>query len=276
MKRLPQSPSFALALFFLVLGLEWAALNGGLSLLTGTFFPAALAAKTLAAGWTTLYVTVLYVLVMATLWLFWSRLLRRGAAEMGLAFHREGVRLLALGFAAALGIAALYYSILTAAGLAHFSQCGALTPTFLAANLLGALAMALTEEIFFRGFVLRLLAADGGNVRAVIISSLIFAALHIFRPGDLSFKAAYFTGIFLLGVLLARNALAFGSLWLPVGFHWALIYLVFLHSVLNPFAGGAPDNVLTGLGGAPAASLLFWALLGATILVLRPGATARR
>jgi membrane protease YdiL (CAAX protease family) len=213
--------------------------------------------------------------VAGTIWFFWCRLLGRTAADLGLVMNEGAVRQLLAGLAAAGGVAVAYYGTLFLAGCASFVRLDTLTLPFLAANLGGALAMAFTEEVFFRGFILRLILPRAGAAGTVALSSLIFAASHMFRSGDLAFKAAYFAGIFLLGLVLARGALSSGSLSLPVGFHWGLIFLIILHSAVEPLAGAPHESIIIGLKGTPAAGLLLWIIFAALSLAAGKPRTGR-
>ena len=69
----------------------------------------------------------------------------------------------------------------------------------------------LTEEIFFRGFVMAGLVSRWGIVGAAVASSLIFAVFHL-HPGVL-------VPIFLTGLLLAALYQVTGSLWPPIIAH---------------------------------------------------------
>lgn len=69
----------------------------------------------------------------------------------------------------------------------------------------------LTEELFFRGFVMPGLVARWGVVGAAVVSALIFALFHL-HPGVL-------VPIFLTGLLLAGLYHRTGSLWPPVIAH---------------------------------------------------------
>ena len=71
----------------------------------------------------------------------------------------------------------------------------------------------ITEELFFRGFVMAGLVARWGVVGAAISSSLIFAVFHL-HPGVL-------LPIFGTGLLLAALYHYTGSLWLPIIAHSA-------------------------------------------------------
>lgn len=69
----------------------------------------------------------------------------------------------------------------------------------------------LTEELFFRGFILTGLVARWGATKASIGSALIFSVFHLY-PGVL-------IPIFFTGLLLAALYRATGSLWPPILAH---------------------------------------------------------
>jgi len=94
--------------------------------------------------------------------------------------------------------------------------------TPIAAYLLGAIVafiiVGLYEEIMFRGYILQTLATRSGKIGATIVSSVLFAVLHGANPGADVF------GIFntvIIGVVLCVLYFRTGSLWMPVGFHFA-------------------------------------------------------
>jgi membrane protease YdiL (CAAX protease family) len=112
-----------------------------------------------------------------------------------------------------------------------------LVPIAIAATLLGAIAIAVPEEILFRGFVVSYLRWNTSplvSTAAVVASALVFAAAHnIENPLVWLTPAGFplFVGLFLLGTLLAVSYLATRSLWCPIGLHAALV--AFDRAVLN-------------------------------------------
>lgn len=72
------------------------------------------------------------------------------------------------------------------------------------------------EELLSRGYHLQNLA-DGINLTwGVIISSFVFAILHLFNPGA-SWISTF--GIFLAGLFLSLGYILTKQLWLPIGLH---------------------------------------------------------
>jgi membrane protease YdiL (CAAX protease family) len=94
---------------------------------------------------------------------------------------------------------------------------------------IGAIALAISEELLFRGFLLRYLRWNDSTavtVSAVVVSSLIFAFVHNLRDplGWLTPQLfPLFVGLFILGVLLAVTYLVTGSLWCSIGLHAGLV-----------------------------------------------------
>jgi membrane protease YdiL (CAAX protease family) len=80
-------------------------------------------------------------------------------------------------------------------------------------------AAAFGEEIVFRGVVFRLFEEGFGTTIAVVISGVVFGALHAANPGaTLASSAAIALEA---GILLAAAYALTRSLWLPIGLHFA-------------------------------------------------------
>jgi len=73
-----------------------------------------------------------------------------------------------------------------------------------------AIVPAITEEFFFRGYLLQGLARDWGRWRAIVISSAVFGLFHVFVQG-LSFER--FIPTALLGICLGWVFVRSGSVW---------------------------------------------------------------
>jgi membrane protease YdiL (CAAX protease family) len=154
------------------------------------------------------------------------------------------------------------------------------SPVFVLATLFSYLliciAVALYEELAFRGYILQNLRGDWGVVAAVVVSSILFAILHGLNP-NLTLLAL--PNIFLAGALLAACYLATRSLWLAIAFHfsWNFVQGPVLSFPLsgmpttgllvtrvegNPLlTGGAfgPEGGLLGSGAILLGLLIIWA-----------------
>lgn len=101
-------------------------------------------------------------------------------------------------------------------------------------------AAPILEEIFFRGFVYRVLTKTWPIWFGSIISALLFALFH--------FEFQSFIPLFFLGLLLNYNYQKTLSLWTSIGFHFfnnAFAFAIEIYLYYNP---EALKDVLTPLG----------------------------
>ncbi len=131
----------------------------------------------------------------------------------------------------------------------------------LAIWLASCLAVGLVEEALFRGFLLGRLAGALGFWRGALLASLLFAAVHLFRPGSALFKLRYGLGLFLLGLLLALVAWRLRALWASVGLHSGLI----LPNMAEPWST-LEGSWWAGIQAEPLSGALSWAVLAVGII----------
>ncbi len=79
-------------------------------------------------------------------------------------------------------------------------------------------AVAFTEEIFFRGYVLNNLMGSMNRWIALSISAVFFSLLHM---GNAHFTVWGFLSIILAGLLLGLPYIYTKSLWLPISLHFS-------------------------------------------------------
>ena len=128
--------------------------------------------------------------------------------------------------------------------------------TALSAAVALQIAIAINEEVIFRGYVLQRLASGFGFGVAAIVSSILFALVHVTNPNASIFSALAIT---VPGLLLAAQWRVTGSLWMPIGFHFAwnvsegIIFGFPLSGVTGPSllktVNQGPDLLLGGLFG---------------------------
>jgi membrane protease YdiL (CAAX protease family) len=102
------------------------------------------------------------------------------------------------------------------------------------------LVAALTEELLVRGYLLTALA-DGIGVRwAVVVTSLMFGALHIFNAGATVESILIVT---LAGLFLGAIRVAFRSVYAATAAHlaWNWTLAVALHAYVSGIRLAAPD-----------------------------------
>jgi hypothetical protein len=91
--------------------------------------------------------------------------------------------------------------------------------TAMAVSALGMTLAAAGEEVMMRGYILQELMSKFSTPVAVIVSSVLFAALHGAQMAGSSMMPVAALNIFLASVMLSLAYLATRSLWLPIGLH---------------------------------------------------------
>ena len=84
--------------------------------------------------------------------------------------------------------------------------------------LVAMLFVGLTEEYFFRGYALQSLWRGAGFWPAALITTALFAGLHLVKPHE---NAIDIGMIFILGLIICMSVRITGSLWWAVGWHAA-------------------------------------------------------
>lgn len=90
---------------------------------------------------------------------------------------------------------------------------------FILPSLTMAFTSAITEELLFRGILFRLTEEKLGSYIALLISGLIFGAIHFANPNS-SIDAAFGLAI-QAGLLLGAAYIYSGNLWFPIALHFA-------------------------------------------------------
>lgn len=89
--------------------------------------------------------------------------------------------------------------------------------------LLGSLWAAISEELFFRGFVFGQLFrfAGWGFVAAGLVNALVFGSAHLYQAGDLGSALGIFAITALGGLWFAWLYIEWGNnLWMPMAMHF--------------------------------------------------------
>ncbi len=152
--------------------------------------------------------------MIAAVFLFTRLVDRRKASVIGYKnFH--GKRFLSY-LSAGLIITGFGFLILNLLGLRSIDKTIWLTDEILASMLFYAFA-AITEELLFRGYVLRNLTDGFNRITALMISAVIFSTAHIFNP---NFGLIAFLNITLAGFALGVIYLNGNDLWSSTAFHF--------------------------------------------------------
>jgi putative exosortase-associated protein (TIGR04073 family) len=171
-----------------------------------------------------------------SLWLCIVKFERRPLSSYGFASWAAGKRELRFGLLA--GAAAL--AIMLAAALAADVCRIAVTPdrAKLWRTLMGFLPaaglVAVLEELVFRGYLLQHLMR-WSRAGAVVLTSALYAAVHLKSPEWTHLTTLELGGLFLLGTVLALSYLRTGALFLAVGLHAALAYGARVNKLLIAF-----------------------------------------
>lgn len=109
-------------------------------------------------------------------------------------------------------------------------------------SIYGTLLTALTEELIFRGMMLRAIEQRFGGMMGVFLSSMVFAGAHLFNTNSTSVA---FINIALAGMVFGAMYMLTRSLWMSISFHaaWNFIeYSVFGRSPDPMIFAGVPEQ----------------------------------
>jgi membrane protease YdiL (CAAX protease family) len=155
-----------------------------------------------------------------------------------------------LGIGAALGLLMMLIlmGVLVSTGLYHITPVGA-TPAWTGLGL--ALQAAVTEELWMRALLLRLLWRAFGPVPAFIVAALVFGALHLANPGATPIAA---TTVAMAGLMFCALYALTGRLWVPIGLHlaWNLAQGYLFGATVSGNNLGGSILLSTARPGAPA------------------------
>ncbi len=109
--------------------------------------------------------------------------------------------------------------------------------------------VAVFEEIVFRGVLFRLIDDRWNTTAALIVSALLFGAIHLPNPGATLWSA--FAIAVEAGLLLGAAYKWSGTLWLPIGIHWAWNFVQ--GNVLGFAVSGNPvtDKIFSAIISGP-------------------------
>ncbi|MBW3623156.1 MAG: CPBP family intramembrane metalloprotease [Armatimonadetes bacterium] len=149
-------------------------------------------------------------------WMFQVHVSRRPWGEVGLPIWPRAPVDLALGLLFGFVLFSLVTLVLGVTGAVRFRPLA--RPEIPAEILIILVVVALLEELFFRGYPLALLSRAFRPLPALLVTSLVFAFVHLFNPGA---GLLPFLGVFLAGCVMAAVRLRWGSLWAAWGLHFA-------------------------------------------------------
>jgi len=126
------------------------------------------------------------------------------------------------GFLIGAAFIAIVVGLIAAAGCAHVTPNDGFSWKEQAGQLILFLSVGVGEEMVFRGILFRWIDRRWGFAAALTVSALFFGIMHIAQPG-----ASLWSSIAIAieaGLLLGAAYKWSGTLWMPIGIHWAWNY----------------------------------------------------
>ena len=164
-------------------------------------------------------------LAAAMITAFWMRRFvdRRSIGSLGLWLGQPAFRLLWLGIAFGVFMQAVTFGLEAAAGSTRVSGLGALRSDAgaLGYSFVFFLAVACFEELVFRGYLFQNFWEAFGLAPAIVITSALFAAFHLYNPNAQANIAQTLAGLLLYAVWACFSMVWTKSLWLAIGAHLA-------------------------------------------------------
>lgn len=148
---------------------------------------------------------------------------RRSITSLGLSPRGLWLRLFVVGVCLGAGMQAIVFAL---EALSGSTRVVSLAPVASDLRLLlpasGVFAAgALLEELCFRGYLFQNFWEGFGLIPAIVVTSVLFACLHLGNPSALSAPAATFFGLVFFAVWACCSLLWTRSLWLVLGAHFA-------------------------------------------------------
>ncbi|QUS60216.1 CPBP family intramembrane metalloprotease [Synechocystis sp. PCC 7339] len=216
-----------------------------------------------------LFLIFLVLLIFWSHWCYQTPLSLKAYGEYGLGWNRrqglELLRGLGLGFGFTSGL----FIIQALLGWAVLEPAGDSLWVIILQGSLTGLGVALAEELFFRGWLLKEL--DQGYSRGVALGSnaVIFAVLHFLKPlGEVIRTLPQFPALVLLGLSLVVTKRRHGDrLGHCIGLHGGLVWAYYIINVgqlvsytdrVPTWVTGIDQNPLSGVMGIAGLSLLLW------------------
>ena len=162
-----------------------------------------------------------FLAILAITYLFRRFIDRQSLQGLGLDRRRGWVSELLAGAGLGLGVMAVIFVLQWVSGWARISLTGEPSDTALLgllAYVIIFLAVAGSEELMFRGYLLQTLEEWPGVIPAVIVSSVLFGVFHGLNP---NVNVLALAQLILAGLVFAYTYLVTRRLWLPIALHFA-------------------------------------------------------
>ena len=168
-------------------------------------------------GWLTWLVAVAVSGVMVALYALFVRLFERQPAK-DIPLGRLTAET-AKGFGIGAGFMVSVVGVMLLTGLRKITGSGTDPAIGIIPAFFNFIMVAVGEEIVFRGVLFRWIDEKWGFLTALIISALLFGAMHMGQP-----NATWWSSLAIAieaGLMLGAAYKWSGTLWFPIGIHWA-------------------------------------------------------
>ncbi|CDM70087.1 putative membrane protein [Clostridium bornimense] len=150
--------------------------------------------------------------------LFWKILDKKPIRDIGLKNIKKSFKELCLGLLFGALSMSIVFLILILTGSAKVTT-SFINPNFsmsLVTSLILFIFVGISEEMFSRGYCIKVLEQTNKKWIPLIVSSAIFSIMHGVNPGVTILSII---NIFLVGILLGYMFIKTNNLWLPIGYH---------------------------------------------------------
>lgn len=233
---------------------------------------------TSSPGFNTLFQIIGTIIMLISIYLVLKLIDKKHFKDIGLVSIKKGFKPLCYGLLFGALSMTLVFVILLATKNIELSN-SIINPQFSWSTLTGFIMyilVGLNEELFSRGYCMMALSQTGKRWVSVVLSALIFSALHLGNP---NVKILGLINIFLVGILFSYMVIKTNNIWMAVGYHITWNYFQgnifnFPVSGLNKSSGlyrinVINDNLLTGGAFGPEAGIVVTLILIISIIILK-------
>jgi uncharacterized protein len=169
---------------------------------------------------------------------------RRAVLELG----REGA-VARTGWGTLLGVALFGLVIMNIAFLGHYQVDGIGRPEAMIGLFGFMAAAAVTEELLFRGVLLRVLEQWWGTWIALVFTSVLFGMTHLVNPNATLWGALAIA--IEAGLMLGAAYIATRNLWVPIGIHFGWNFAASAIFSTEVSGNGTPQGLLDAATSGP-------------------------
>jgi membrane protease YdiL (CAAX protease family) len=170
---------------------------------------------------------------------------KRSFTDIGSGFHTGWYKKLIKGSIVGIAAMLLIFAAMLLSGLAAIRGLNETNLKVVIIKLAVGIVLylpvvAYTEELLTRGYIYHFLKTKFSIAGAVMITSMVFALMHIFNP---NVTPLAFFNIFMAGIVLNLLVLRDGKIWSAVGFHFGWNYTMGM-VFASPVSGGKEDGII--------------------------------